>query len=553
MRYRLFSLLLLALAVAIAYTNAVHGEFIFDDARIYNNPHIRITTLTWSSVREAMFESEPVTRPVANLSFALNYLAGGYRVEGYRLTNIAIHLASGFMLYLLFCITLQSPALSGSGQGRMMGRLDPQWLAFFAALLWLVHPLQTQAVTYVVQRMTSLAALLSLLSLYWYVRFRQAAAGPGRGWLYFAASCLAGLLAMGCKESSVTLPFFILLYEWYFLEDLDTNWLRRRAVPVALAVLLVGGVALLILGPDPVAQVLNTYQSRPFTPLERLLTEWRVLFFYLSLLALPLPGRLNLDHDFTVSTSLLHPATTIAAGAGLLILLAAAVWAARRERLLSFAILWFFGNLVVESSVIGLELVFEHRLYLPAMFLFIAAVAGGDRLVPSRRAKSVVLVALALLLAFWTSERNRVWHDRISLWSDVVAKSPGKARPHNNLGVALKRHGRLAEAEVQYRAAIKADPTFYESYNNLANILVMEVRRDEALALYDKALELKPGSAMLHNNIGRLLMEKGRYGRAMMHFAEALRLDPDFADARYNLRASQEAWQLQSGAGKSGL
>jgi len=545
-RNRIFCLLLLAFAVAVTYANTLHGEFVFDDSRIYNNPALRITSLDWHSLAGAALQSEPATRPVANLTFALNYYLHGDRVEGYHLVNILIHLATAFFLYLLIDVTLRTPALAGQATkaGRAPGgRLAPEWLAFFAALLWLVHPVQSQSVAYVVQRMNSLAAMFYLVSLYCYVRCRLDPGGPARCRFFFAASGVAGVLAMGCKEISITLPLFILLYEWYFLEDLDLGWLRRRALPIGLVVAVLAGLALLMLGGHPVERILAGYQGRPFTPGQRLLTELRVVFFYLSLLVFPHPSRLNLDHDFAVSTSLLQPPTTLAAGVGLLVLLGVAVWSARRERLLSFAILWFLGNLLVESSLLGLELVFEHRLYLPAMLLFAVAVAGVDRLLSSRRAKALLLVGLAVLLGLWTVERNRVWHDRVSLWSDCVAKSPGKARPHNNLGVALKRRGRLREAAEQYRMVIAMDPDFIEAYNNLGNVLLETGQPDQALLYYGKALDAVPDQPVIHNNMGKALLAKHRYDRAMMHFAEALRLKPDFAEARENLGRARWLWR----------
>lgn len=537
MRNRIIAILLLALAAGVAYANSLDGLFIFDDSRIYYNTHIRITSLDWHSLSTAVLKSEPTTRPVANLSFALNYYLHGYRVWGYHLVNLLIHLTTGCFLYLLIVTTLATPGLQRYRDHCHADphSLAPEWLAFFAALLWLVHPVQTQSVSYVVQRMNSMAAMFYIISIFLYVRYRQQAAERWKPWLLFGGSLMAGAFAIGSKEIAVTLPVFILLYEWYFLENLDRKWLRNRALPVALAVALIMLLGLFLLDGHPVESILNSYQGRTFTFLQRQFTELRILFFYLGLLALPLPSRLSLDHDFPVSTSLLQPPTTLAALVGLLLLVALALWSARRQRLLSFAILWFLGNLVIESSLVALELVFEHRLYLPSMMLFVVAVIGLDRRLHSRLWKTVLLVGLAALLCFWTIERNRAWHDPMSLWSDAVAKAPNKARAHNNLGVALRESGRLQEAAERYREVIRLDPRFIEAYNNLANVYLDLGRREEALSYYYQALKLNPEHPVIHNNIGRVLLEDHRYDLAVPHFAEAVRIIPNYAEAKANL------------------
>lgn len=549
MLYRNLRIILLAVIVCFAYSNSLDGQFVFDDSRIYNNPDIRISSLDLTSLKQAAIHSKPVTRPLANLSFALNYFFHGNDVRGYHLVNILIHLITGLFLYLLVIATLRAPAFyqrNTSAEG-----LSHEWLAFFIALLWMVHPVQTQAVTYIVQRMTSLAAMFYLSSLYFYVKGRLSQERL-RGGIFFGASLLSGILALASKEVSVTLPFFVFIYEWYFLQDMDCGWLRRRSFLAATVLVFFIGSCLYFLGVHPVETILASYQSRDFTLQQRLLTELRVLFFYLSLLVFPLPSRLNLDHDFLVSTSLLQPPTTIVAAVGLLALVALAILTARRQRLLSFAIIWFLGNLVIESSFIALELVFEHRLYLPSMMLVALAVIWGDRLMRSHLWKTALLVGLVLVFSFWTFERNKVWSDRISLWSECVAKSPDKARPRNNLGVALKNIGRFEQAADQYKAVIKIDPYFVEAYNNLANVLMEMGQLDEALDYYYKALEIKPNHYVIHNNIGKLLMGKQQYDRAMMHFAEALRLKPDFAEARKNLRYVQLMWRNTSRTGRKG-
>ncbi len=549
--FHLCSVAVLALAVMAVYANSLNGQFVFDDSRIYNNVHLRITSLDWASLQQVVLKSEPATRPVANLSFALNYYLHGYEVQGYHLLNLLIHLLTGILLYWLVLVTLPllPPRQGWPENGNKQQSYG--WLAFFAALLWLLNPVQTQSVSYVVQRMNSLAAMFYLLSLLLYIKGRLQAHRP-KSMFLFAASLLAGLLALASKETSATLPLFIFLYEWYFLQDLKLAWLRRNLPLVAGVAVVLALLGLFFLGGKPLTNILAGYGGREFTLPQRLLTELRVVFFYLGLLLLPSPGRLNLDHDFLVSTSLVQPLTTLFAAMGLLALLGLACWSARRHRLLSFAILWFLGNLLIESSLLGLELVFEHRLYLPSMLLFVVVVFELSHLLQPRFLKAGICLGVALVMfsGFWTFERNKIWHDRISLWSDCAAKSPAKARPKNNLGVALKKAGRLQEAAQQFKGVIALDPKFIEAYNNLANIMVTLGHRDEALALYYQALDIDRHRPVIHNNIGRLMMDRQRYDRALMHFSEALRLRPDFQEARTNLLSAQWLWRNRSASGK---
>lgn len=539
-------LFLLAVAVCLVYADILDNQFVFDDSRIYNSPFLRITSLSWDSLSRVVLHGEPITRPVANLSFALNYFLHGYQVGGYHLVNLVIHLVNGILLYFLALTILRTPAIRPGKEGCESNDLTNHWMAFFAALLWLVHPLQTQSVAYTVQRMNSLAALFYLASLLLYIRGRGVVGGKRR-WLLWSFGLLAALCAMGSKEIAVTLPLFVILFEWFFIQEMSLARLRRHLVAVIMVLMALAGIAVLFVGLHPIDFIASTYEGRTFTPVERLMTEPRVLFFYLSLFLLPLPSRLNLDHDFAVSSSLVEPLTTIPAMAGIAALAVIAVLAARKERLLSFAILWFLGNLAVESTIIGLELVFEHRMYLASMMLCIVSVVFIDRSIRWRLLKIAVLTGMALLLAFGSFERNRVWQDQITLWSDAAAKSPDKARPHNNLGVALRRAGRLDEAAGQYKRVIEIDPQFLEAYNNLANVLIQTGRFQEALDYFYRALEIDPRYAVIHNNVGRLMVRMGRYDRALMHFSEAVRLQPDNREARANMKEAYRLWEAGKG------
>jgi len=359
------ALLLLALLVLGCYANTFTNPFIFDDIpNIIKNPHIRIDRIDAESLAEAAFQSPSFRRPLANLSFALNYYLDGYNPRGYHLVNVCIHIASGLLLYAAVKAALVA-ALNRSTTGDILPGFESgiartidfskQTLAlpFMAATLWAVHPLQTQSVTYLVQRMNALAALFSLLAFLLFIKAEMAAKVYLRLTLY-TACVIAGLMALASKENAATLPFFLLLYRWYFTLDLRWRRIRRELVAVALVLIFFAALVYLIMGAHPIDKILSNYALRPFSLQERVLTQFRVVVFYISLLLFPHPQRLNLDHHVTISRSILDPPTTILSMGMLVGLVIIALCLSKRNRVLSFCILWYLGNLLIESSVIGL-------------------------------------------------------------------------------------------------------------------------------------------------------------------------------------------------------
>ena len=299
---------------------------------------------------------------------------------------------------------------------------------------------------------------------------------------------------------------------------------------VFLAVLAVG-----YLGANPLDAILDTYRHRDFTLTERVLTEFRVVIFYISLLLFPHPSRLNLDHDFPISHSLLDPFTTLLSAGTIVGLVGLAIYLARRERLLSFCILWFFGNLVLESSVIGLELVFEHRNYLPSMLLSVLAVALYCRYIKSIRWGIAVSCMVVIVLSMWTYQRNDLWNDNVALWRDAVQKSPNKARPHYNLGQSLSAQGKYDEAISHYSEALLIKPDGDKihfargaAFSKMGNI-------NEAIADYREALLINPVNARARNNLGNAMITKGNFEEAHAHFSVALQATPDDEEVHYNL------------------
>ena len=512
----------------LIYSNTLDVPFYFDDRpNIVENPYVRLTDLTSKNIACATFKSPLSNRPVANLSFALNYYFHQYNVAGYHAINIVIHIITGILLYFFIKTTLSIPSLRSRYKHHAS-------IAFFAALIWLVHPIQTQSVTYIVQRMNSMAAMFYILSFLLYVKGRLVKENQ-KAWPWFAGCALAGLLALGSKEISATLPFFILLYEWYFLQDLSKAWLKR-SIPYFMGAFVVFGLlVLLYLGSNPLEHILSGYEHRDFTLTQRVLTQFRVVTYYISLLVYPSPARLNLAHDFSLSCSFIDPVTTSLSLVSIMALIALAVLIAKKERLISFGILWFFGNLTIESSVIPLEIIFEHRLYLPSMFACLMTVTLAYQCKIPDWLRAGLLCAVIAVFSFWTYERNHVWIDEVTLWKDCAQKSKENARPHNNLGNALFRQGKLDEAIAHYYEVIRIKPNHFLAHNNLGVALGQQGSFEKSISHFYKALQIKSDYAEAHNNLGLVLTRQGKVNEAIAHFYKALQIKPDYAKAHYNL------------------
>ena len=358
---------ILAFLIILVYSNSFQASWHFDDyENVANNPRVQINDLRPSTLFKTFFASpegkQKPFRSVVYLSFALNAYVEGKQVFGYHAVNIAIHIVTAFLLFITVLKIFETPKL----KKRLNN--DALFVALLTATLWAANPIQTQAVTYIVQRMASMAAMFYLLGLYCYIIARLSATPKNRITLFIGCGCSCFLSAMS-KENAALMPLSLLLVEFIFFRDLRDPKQRKYFFTL----LFVGAFAVVALGAmifgNPFS-FLNGYPNRTFTPLQRLLTETRILVHYLSQIFYPAPTRLSLYHDVIVSRSLLQPWTTLPSLLVTLLFIGLALkWMASRP-LLSFAILFFFVNHLIESTVIGLELVFEHRNYLP-LFLYL--------------------------------------------------------------------------------------------------------------------------------------------------------------------------------------
>ncbi|OGX18536.1 MAG: hypothetical protein A3K83_07595, partial [Omnitrophica WOR_2 bacterium RBG_13_44_8b] len=466
------------------------------------------------------------TRFLTYVSLALNYRLQQFNVFGYHLFNLVVHLISAILVWRFALLTLSTPVIKGQKIAR-----HRDLIAFFAGLIFLAHPIQTQAVTYIIQRATSLAALLYLACLNLYIKSRlQDFQKPESitGKVYYAGSIILAGLAMFTKEMAVTLPLMILLYEFCFFRNrIRINW--KKVAPFLITLLIMPLTMLLTKSVNFMEMRLESEPSPGISSGNYFLTQIRVAVTYLRLLLLPL-GQ-NLDYDYPLTQSFLE-APYLASLLFLGIILFIAIRMFSKYRLLSFAIFWFFLTLLPESSIIPIkDLIFEHRLYLPmagfGLFLVIALYYLFAE--KNFRLWVTVLVILIACYSILTYKRNFVWKDEFSLWDDTIRKSPRKARAYTERGNAYKNIGNLDEAISDYNKAIEIDPGYPNVYNNRGIAYLKKGNLDQALFDCNKAIQLNPKSSFFYFNLGNVYKSKGNATSAISNYDKAIEVDPDFA------------------------
>ena len=507
---------IVALAALASYHGCFQAPFVYDDLKaIPENPSIRHLLPPWDALLSAPGGTTVGGRPVANLTLAMNYALSGTDVWSYHALNLLIHVLAGLALLGIVRRTLAGPALRGR-----FGR-DALPLSLAVALLWTLHPLQTESVTYVVQRVESLMGLLYLLTLYLFIRSLDSA----RPVLWRAGAVAACLLGMATKEVMSTAPLLVLLYDRTFAAgSFREAWRQRRGLYLALAATWLP-LPLLV-----AATGWNRGGSVGFNagvaPWDYWLTQLEAIARYAGLAVWPAPL------VFEYGPFRFRGLGELAPFALVVLPLAAATLAALRFRpAAGFLGAWFFVILAPSSVVpVATQTMAEHRMYLPLAAVVAAAVALAHAL--AGRRSWPLLGLLALGLGFLTERRNQVYRSDLSLWADTVAKRPDNTNARNNLGLALFHAGRTAEAIAQYNEALRLQPSYPGALNNLGNALDKSGRTPEAIAMYESAVRLEPKYAAAHYNLGRALDRSGRTGEALAHLEESLRIEPGFAQGR---------------------
>jgi len=578
-----FAIITLAIIILAIYSNTFHASWHFDDeANILKNEPLHLKEISWQNIKKTFFASlgggGRIYRPVPCFTFALNYYLGGDHVVGYHLVNICIHILTSVFLFLFIYHTLNLPAIRA--------RYGPNsyFIALLATVLWAINPLQTQAITYIVQRMASMAGLFYIMSMYFYLRGRVCERNLLRAASYFLCFVTA-ILSFGSKENAAMLPISIFLFEVFLVQGLTRENIKRNSLLFPIMILVPLALALILKGPSilSIKHVFSDYgiRGRGFTLVERLLTEPRVLLFYITLLLYPMPDRLCITHDISKSQNLVNPPTTIISILFIFIILGLAIIRSRKWPLISYCIIFYFLNHLIESTIFPLELAFEHRNYIPSMLFFvpIAILAlKALQFFSYKRSMQVILSTFIVLVLIAQGHsafiRNFIWKTEGSLWLDAVDKSPNHPRAHHNLGryygdigqrekaiaeyeMALKleralhaetdhiTHYNLAleyidssqedKAIEHLRKAIEIDPRYSAAYNNLAVLMIKKGKYDEAFHCLIEALTYDKKSYSAHNNLGFVLLKKARFEEAITEFRYALAGEKDFLPALYGL------------------
>jgi tetratricopeptide (TPR) repeat protein len=506
----------------LIYSNTFNAPFLFDDLpNITENPAIKDLYNFWPPSG---------TRWFGSLTFAINYRLGGMAPFGFHIVNLAIHILNAFLVYWLVLLTLKTPYVMSVNKTHE----DSQHLAaLFSSLLFLSHPIQTQAVTYIVQRFASLATLFYLMSLVMYIKWKESKGQQGNPYtphaVLYAVSLLSAILAMKTKEIAFTLPMVMVIYEFMFFQ----GKIKRRVlylVPFVLTMLIVpltltgaGGSLTEIKGIDEAAA--NLSETQDISRLDYLYTQFRVIVTYLRLLFLPINQ--NLDYDYPIYSTFFNPEVFISF-ISLLLVFVVGIYLHRLSekseekdrywlRLMSFGIFWFFVTLSVESSIIPIrDVIYEHRVYLPSVGFFVALTSGirlfskrwGRRRAYAEKTVMYVMLLAVIMTAAATYARNSVWGERVTLWADVTKKSPNKARTRYNLGNEYSKLGYIDEAINEYIAALKIKPDYADAHYNLGASFAYIGRIDEAIIEFQEVLKLNPKDTEVRKNLEILLQDK---------------------------------------------
>jgi len=608
------ALVLITLVVLIIYSNVYQAPFVFDGViQIENKTMIRDLKHYFSP--RVLF----MPRPFVEFTFALNYKFGKLNVFGYHLFNVAIHVINGFLAYFLaltiFKLLMNPPAqqLSHSRRPKFKASLRPEsqaalklgthdvesttskvmpttfqssiinhqssiyGMSLFTALIFVAHPIQTQAVTYTVQRYASMAAMFYFLSILWYVKARliqqlsvvsgqKAESREGRSEdggqrsedrhgivgknafsfqpsAYFTLSFLCFVLAFLCKQNAASLPGMILLVEYLLFDRTWSGW-KRKLLWLAPALILMGIFILYVSGLfregvqfgsllEDVSDILRA-SERELSRWIYLCTQFNVVVIYIRLLFFPV-GQ-NVDWLYPFKSGFLDDYTPLAF-LFLIAVVVVGIWNIKKRPVIAFGIFWFFITLSVESSIFPItDAMFEHRLYLP-MFGFALVVAYLIFQPLSKKRTRAVVISISIIVAFGTTTflRNKVWQSDITFWGDVVSKNPLNHRGRNNLGNALGHQGRVKEGIRYYVEALRLKPDYANAHNNLGGALTRIGNFDRAIYHLIKALRMKPKLMDAYNNLGVAMVAKGRPQEAIRWLSEALRISPKFAGAHNSL------------------
>ncbi|MFT5169676.1 MAG: tetratricopeptide (TPR) repeat protein [Lysobacterales bacterium] len=501
----------------LLYANTLSNPFVFDDYDfIVNNPNIwHITDIKsiWNSLGHP-------SRFIVFLSFAINFFLGQFNVVGYHCVNILIHICNAIFVYHIVLLLFRTKTLKAEQELALR-------IAFVAGLLFLVHPLQTQAVTYITQRFTSMATLFYLISVWAYLVHRL----NNKGVRYFVITVCAAVLGMLTKQIVFTLPIMLFVIEkLFFKNDKDDSPLKQHF-------LLLGSLLLII----PLCMKFNvksiffssfmsgSHDGDVITMGRYFLTQCRVVWIYIKLFFIP-TGQ-SLDHDVALSMSVWH-IRVLLGGLSLGSLFILAIKYCRRQTMLAFTALWFFITITVTSSIIPIHhVIFEHRMYLPSVGLSILVAYAMTRVIKNKELYIALFVLVSFILGLTTINRNTIWQSEERLWADVVKKAPNKARGYESLATLAYKQGDYIKALKLYNKAIELYPHAIDAYVHRGRVYYMLKKYNQALDNLNHVLDRRKTHALALKDRGDVWVKLKKYDKAFKDYDGALTLNPLDADA----------------------
>lgn len=550
-----FTLFIVAILVILGfsiYSNTFQASFHFDDYfyiqnnKVVKNLHEFLNMKYWRNI---------YYRPVSTFTFAVNYRLHEFDVFGYHLVNILIHILSAVVTYFLSSIILRKTIYNSDNEIQKC-----KIISAFVALLFLSHPIQTQSVDYIVQRMTLMAGLFYMLSILVYLkaRFAYYSGKRNKSIIFYILTLLIFYLASYSKQNAATIPLAILLVEILFVRNKLGKISKINVIVLSLSISIIALIVLL--------GGLLPQEAKSISREQYLGTQFRVIFKYIQLLLLPVNQ--NFDPFVEISTHLFG-IKEILTFIGHLVILGIGVFFYKKNKIITFGIFWFYITLLIESSIIPIrDVMFEHRLYLPSYgfyLIFIVVLFNYLNKKMGIAITSLILICMILIYSGMSYQRNKVWQNEYTLWYDVTTKTPVKSRPYRYVGVELIKMGKYDDAMIALDKALELDPTRWEEHKNKA--VIYNIRKDYRSAInelsicikidpendqfflerannfmklgnmeagkndLEKALSIAPYNYSAYYSLGAYYLKNGEYIKAIENFDNAILLNKNYIEA----------------------
>lgn len=520
-------LIFIVLGVLI-YSNTLDNKAVFDDHVWQNYPAVQ-------DMDPAGLFAVNKFRVITFFTFAVNYAVSGYDLASYHIGNILIHIVNTLLVWLMIRTIFQTPALKDSYSNKLINLIS-----FFGALVFLVHPLQTQAVTYVYQRLASLSALFYFISVLFYLKARLSQDMQKRIF-HFTITLVSMLAAFLSKENTFTLPVMFLLIE-VFLMKKKFKFRRIHLILIIAGIALFAGIMLFTDISSKITQHYKNYNGESVNSCRYFITQGEVYLKYFQLLFVPI-GQ-NVDHHIPIDYSIkLINVVGFLVIAGLMVL---GAYLYNRNRLASFGIFFFFLTISIEASFIPImDVIMEHRLYLPMAGFSMAAAGGAYSIMNNKRNKrkawitntaavSYIFAAIVVIFSVMTFARNMVWQNELTLWSDAVEKSPEKARPWNGRGLAYYNRGEYQKALADFNRALEIYDEFYLAYQNRGIVYLESNKFDSAINDFTRAIEIEPRNHVHYKNRGNAYLKAGSYQEAVNDYSKYMQEYPNDFSVYFN-------------------